>query len=696
MATGTITSLGIGSSLDLQGILDSLRKADEAVITKKNQEKTDLEARKNEFNTLNAKMLSMKTAALNLSLSSNYLSRTTSISNNDVISASVADGTNTGSYSIVTSRLASHSSFLSGGKALSTNSVYAPTVQKSVNGFADTGSVVVLEADENMTVSYGYGDDRKTITITGDADGMTLTEIVTAITNDSENDDGAGGTYVTASTFEGTDGNYFLQIGATSGGTGEDNRVMITEPPASTGFAADATTFSYSMGSDGTAISLSVSADTTMSGLADLINNDTNNPGVTASVVNTGTGLAPYKLLLKANATGEDSRIEILSQLDDLTLTEQHGADYTMEADSAISVSAASPIVIRASDGNTDIVFQEDTGSGYSTDLTATIADGVYQSSADLTKAIEEAMEAASAANGNSIDYMVSYNDTSGKIEIEEAGTLTNLKIKWGEAGSTAGATLGFTNTKTLTPGASSLNASFTVNDIAYQRQSNSSLTDVTEGITLTLKSTGSANIEVSSDTTDIEADIKKLVTTLNDLIAEIDANDDYDEETDSWGTLAKTPSVRSAKETLLTLISSTLGSGTSITRMHDLGFETAKDGSISIDEATLKSKIASDFDTVQTFFIGNDDFTGMADLLNDQLKEFTKTNGLMDSETDAVDARINLIKDDIEDQTERLDKRYETMAQQFVQLDSFMRQMESEQSYINRMFTSMNNTQKK
>ncbi len=695
MASGTITSLGIGSSLDLQGILDSLRKADEAVITNKNTEKTNLEARKNEFNTINAKMLTMKSSALNLSLSSNYLSRSINVSDTDVISATVADGTNAGSYSVVTSRLASQSSFLSSGKALSTSSVYVPTIQKSASGFGDTDTTVVLEQDEDMTISYGTGDDRKTITITGDAGGMTLDEVVTAITDASENSAVAGGPFVTATTYVGTDGDNYLQIAATSGGTGEDNRVMVTVPPASTGFAADASTFSYSMGG-GTTISLSITADTTLTGLVDQINDDTNNPGVTASVVDTGTGTTPYKLLIKADATGEDSRIDILSQLDDLALTEQHGADYTMTADSAITVSSGSPIVIRAADGNTDIVFQEDTGSGYSADLTATIADGVYQNSADLAEAIEDAMEAASVANGNSIDYLVSYDSTSGKIEIEEAGTLTNLNIKWADAGSTAGATLGFTTTQVLSPAAASLNAFFTIDDIAYQRQSNTSLSDLTEGLTLSLKSTGSSNIEITNDTTDITADIKKLVTTLNDLITEIDANDNYDEETDTWGTLAQTPSIRSAKETLLTLISSTLFTDTDITKFHDLGFETARDGSISIDEATLSSQISSNFDDIQTFFLGNDDFTGIADLLNDQLKEFTKTEGLMDSETDAVDARIQIIKDTIESETERLDKRYDTMAQQFVQLDSFMREMESEQNYINQMFTTYNNSQKK
>ena len=61
-----------------------------------------------------------------------------------------------------------------------------------------------------------------------------------------------------------------------------------------------------------------------------------------------------------------------------------------------------------------------------------------------------------------------------------------------------------------------------------------------------------------------------------------------------------------------------------------------------------------------------------------------------MDSETDAIDDRIKRLEDQIETETERLDKRYETMAQQFVQLDSYMRKMESQQSYVSQMFSAL------
>ncbi len=684
MATGTITSLGIGSSLDLQGILDSLKKADEVSITRKQQEITDLEATRDEFNAINAKLLTMKSSALSLSLSSNFLGRDISVSSSTVMTASVAAGTDIGAYSATVNRLTSKSSFQSNGFALTTNSVNIPTTQTSDTAFADTDTTIVLEEDETMTVTYGTGDDRKIITITGETGGSTLDGVIDLINNAAEN---VG--YVTASN-SGSGTENYLQITATSGGTGEEHRVMVTAPPDSTAFSAPSKTFAYTMG-DSDEISLTVTADTTLTDLAAQINDDENNPGVTATVINTGSGETPYQLKLTADENGESSRIQITGQLTDLTMTEVNGSGYTMASDNALSFS--SPVIIRAADSNTDFIFKEDDGEGYGPEITATIEDGVYQTGDELAAAVENAIEAASEANGLSKDYIVTYNAGTAKLEIQEAGTLDNLAILWSHASTTVAADLGFNATdQTITPSSSSLNSSIVVDGIEYQRTSNSGITDVITGATLTLVGTGTTAINITQSTADVKESITTLITTMNDLISEIDANDDYDEDTGTWGSLAKTPSIRGAKDTLLNLMSTDISVNDNITTLYDLGFEINDDGSISIDESILDNKITSNFSDIQGFFIGSTagtGTTGMGDLINDYIKEQTTVNGLIDSESDAVDDRITRLEEQIEFESERLDKRYETMAQQFVQLDSYMREMESMQNYVTQMFSA-------
>ena len=219
MATGTITSLGIGSSLDLQNILETLRTSDESSINSKKKEKTNLEKTKNQFNSINAKLLTMKSNALSLSLNSSFLERSISVSSSNVLSANTSLGTKIGSYSAVVNRLTTANSFQSIAVANKTDSI-----------------------------------------------------------------------------------------------------------------ASSQSNFSYIMGSSDK-ISLTITKNTTLESLVKQINSDKNNPGVTASIIDTGSGNTPYKLLLKANKAGESSRITIAEQLNDLTLTELNGTGFKMEGD---------------------------------------------------------------------------------------------------------------------------------------------------------------------------------------------------------------------------------------------------------------------------------------------------------------------------------------------------------------------------
>ena len=100
MATGSITSLGIGSGLDLQNILDQLKGVDQTRITAKETKKTDLQNEANAYSKVNAKLFSIKSYARDLSLESNYLSNSVSITDEDVMSATIGDGHDAASFNV--------------------------------------------------------------------------------------------------------------------------------------------------------------------------------------------------------------------------------------------------------------------------------------------------------------------------------------------------------------------------------------------------------------------------------------------------------------------------------------------------------------------------------------------------------------------------------------------------------------------
>jgi flagellar hook-associated protein 2 len=568
MSIGTISSLGVGSGFELQELLNQLREADEAPITIIKAEKTEVEERLAEFDVVNAKVLAMKSHALALSLESNFLERDISISDEEVLTATVVTGTSETSNSVEVNRLATRSSWQSAGIAGSSTSVYVPTIQESTTGFADTGTTAVTTANETMTVTYASGTDLKTINVDLTS-GMTLDQIVDALNTDSDNDDGEGSTYITASTFTGADGKYYLRIASTAGGSGETNRVMVTNFPTGLNFSAPSATFSYSIGSGSTPISVSVAADTTLNGLVTLINDDSNNPGVTASVVDDGSGANSYRLVLTADSSGEDNRISIETQLVDLNLIEAQGS------------------------------------------------------------------------------------------------------------------------------GGASLNAEIVVNGINYQRQKNTGISDIVQGITFNFETVGSATVKVSADTDFIQSEIERLVESFNDLVQEINANSNYDEETEEWGSLAFSPSIKGLVDELNTLMSTVASTGGSITSMYDLGMEFNRDGTITMDADDLTSVISSNFDDIRSLFLSNasSSVTGLGDVLNDRLGDITKSSGLLDTEKDEAQNEIDRLDADIEASTERLDRRFEILTRQFIELDVYVSQMQSQSAYLSNIFDSFNSS---
>lgn len=454
MPLGSISSLGVGSSFDLQGILDQLRAAEEIPITRMEQKKADIEVQLAEFDSVKTKFLTMKSHVLNLSLQSNFLVKGISVSNQDILTASVALGTPESMTSVEVIRLATKSVFQSDGVA--------------------------------------------------DADA-------TVITADS--------------------------------------------------------TFAYQVGPGGETINLSVTADMTLNQLADLINNDENNPGITAFVIDDGTGTTPFRLVLTANETGEERRITIVTPLNDLTFTEVQG-------------------------------------------------------------------------NGTS------------------------------------------------------LNAAIKVDGITYERQQNTGIKDVLQGITLNLKDTGTTTIEVSTDTSALQADIVGLIETFNEVVQEVTTQSAYDEESGTFGPLASS-ALRGTISALKTLIGTQINTGGAVTSLYDLGLEINWDGSITLDEDVLVSALSDHLDAVMKLFIGEEEegITGLADLLNDQLYNITSANGLIASEQEASNQTLSRLEAQIETTKARLDRRFDILTRQFIALDTFISQIQSQADFLTNMISSFNNS---
>ncbi len=677
MATGTITSLGMGSSLDLQSMLDTQREADEAINNLKlaNIEKhTGVE---DALNSVLNQLLSMKTSALSLSLSSNYLYRSVTVADESQITASAIDGADIGTTRVITNRLASYSTYVSNGFSSQTDSVYVPTRLASTKTFAGTDTV--LANGETLSVSFGDEGEPRTFSITANGD-MTAQALVDAINTSADNMGNGSNPLVTASLVTEGDGTVSVALEAASGGSGEENRVAVSGD-TTIGFSAPVKEISFKLGEGGEAYTISVPADSALKDIVDRINEDKSNPGVKASIIDTGIGDTPYQLVLTADDSGEDSRIIMLSSPDDLSFNEAGGRGYIMTGDEAISFDTA----LTVDDTNNTITFSENGGGT----VTAEIENGDYETAEALAEAVEIALEAASTKDGEGADYTVTIDSDTGKMSISEAGTLDSVAINWGDAACTAGRSLGFTETREITPADSSLNASVTVDGNSYQRQENEGLDDIIGGVILNLYSTGTTTLKVEAKTDTVKECITSLIETYNTLIKEIDENDDYDKDEESWGPLARSSTVKTLKTSLAGLLTSAVDSGGEMTCLLDLGVELKKDGTLTLNEKSLADVLSNHYEEVQGLLLGTDTATGLGDLLNDALGAYALGDGYIQTEIDGIEGKLKRLEESYGTQVERIEKKYEIMAAEYTALDSYLAELGSIQSYIETIMAS-------
>ncbi|WP_053142441.1 flagellar filament capping protein FliD [Erwinia billingiae] len=210
----SISTLGIGSGLDLASILDSLQTSEKAALTPISTQQSSYTAKLSAYGTLKSALTTFQTANTTLN-NADLFSSTKTTSSSSAFSATTAAGAVAGKYTVSVSQLAA-----------------AQTLTSAVQ---TSNTTALATSDSTLTFQNAKGDAAVSVSIP--AGTSSLTGIRDAI-----NKSAAG---VTASIIKTGDGSYRLSM--TSKDTGTDNAVTI----AVTGDSAIQSMLSY----DGTSSS---------------------------------------------------------------------------------------------------------------------------------------------------------------------------------------------------------------------------------------------------------------------------------------------------------------------------------------------------------------------------------------------------------------------------------------------------------
>lgn len=292
------------------------------------------------------------------------------------------------------------------------------------------------------------------------------------------------------------------------------------------------------------------------------------------------------------------------------------------------------------------------------------------------------------------------WDSNSGKLNLESTGQgAVNINIEAGTSNFTD--VMGLTNstwdsqtgamlTTKLADGSQTLgsNAKLTINGTSITSSSNTITSDVSgiTGLTLTLndKTTSTATIAVTQDTSAVEADLKTFVDAFNNLVATTDS------ATQTGGDLHGESLLNSLRNKLRSAVGSASGDGTYKT-LASIGISTGKIGTsvdantnqLTLDTATLQKALANDPDAVKKLLLGDgtEANPGVMSKMQDTLDSTLGTNGYFAKRGDSYNDEIGRYNDKIERMTLALDSYQKQLETKFAAMDKIISNMKNQAS---------------
>jgi flagellar hook-associated protein 2 len=341
--------------------------------------------------------------------------------------------------------------------------------------------------------------------------------------------------------------------------------------------------------------------------------------------------------------------------------------------------------------------IQVKVGNGSTTDIDVSATDTIV----DVAQAINDA-EAGVRAGVifDGTDYFLTLAaDTTGvenviNLTVTDTGDTNNIDMN---GLSRLVYDLGVTeNLSNVQDAADSI---ITVDGVANIHRDTNVITDVIEGVTLTLESApatpdNQATLTVGRDLDAVVSKITAFVDAHNEAIDVFEEYQSYDSATKTVGVLMGDAATNSIRNRLKTMVTGTVSGIESFSRLADLGIALNREGRLEVDSSTLNSALDDHFDDVLQFFTRSTEGSeGFALRMKDTLYAMLRsTDGTIAARTHGIQNSI----DGIEDQVEREEMRvlaWETRTRaQFNALEVLLAEYQSTGNYLSQQIASLQN----
>lgn len=237
------------------------------------------------------------------------------------------------------------------------------------------------------------------------------------------------------------------------------------------------------------------------------------------------------------------------------------------------------------------------------------------------------------------------------------------------------------------------LDAEFTVSGFPdpLTRDGNT-VSDVIPGVTFDLLSAGGpVTVTVGGDDDAVTTQVDAAVKAFNDIITFVAGESAIEQDTESddrsvkIGPLALDTTVRGVIDSLRRLISDPTETGDEdgYTVLAQVGITTARDGTLTFNQAAFRTQLASRGSDVAKLFGGAPGGAGVADRISDYLTAVSQAGGVIDVHNTAVGKEISSLEDRIAAGQRNLDAFEENLRAQFTSLEVLVQSLKSQGSFL-------------
>ncbi|MES1209557.1 MAG: flagellar filament capping protein FliD, partial [Pseudomonadota bacterium] len=187
--------------------------------------------------------------------------------------------------------------------------------------------------------------------------------------------------------------------------------------------------------------------------------------------------------------------------------------------------------------------------------------------------------------------------------------------------------------------------------------------------------------LSLDDDPSATQANLQKFVDAYNHVMQVVQAQFNITGTTDTSQMLTNDPALRGLQGSLANLVMKTVGSG-AISSLADLGVETEKDGSLSLDSAKMTAAMTANPEAVNRIF--QDATQGIGKAVDSLVQGYTDpVSGILTLDSKSLNDSVSQMDDQIASLQVRVNAYHDNLLLQFTQMEQVVSSMKSVGNYL-------------